>query len=112
VTTKRGAARPGTGTAPSNPAASTPTHVDHQGRSRTYSSTRRLLAGLVDYVPSGRDRPALDRLTTAAGHAAELVDAEADRVAVVASLPLAGEAAGLPRRRAEAVVRPALRGAP
>jgi hypothetical protein len=88
--------------------AAKPLKVGHQGTDGNDSS-RRLLVALVGYVAEGRDRPAIDRFTTAAEHAAELVNTGADRVAVVASLTLAGEAAELPRWCAEDVVRSALR---
>ncbi len=87
--------------------AAKPLNVGHKGTDGTDSS-RRLLLALVGYVTEGRDRSAIDRFSTAAGHAAELVNTGADRVAVVASLTLAGEAAGVPRWCAEDVVRSAL----
>ncbi len=83
--------------------AAKPLNVGHQGTDGTDSS-RRLLFALVGYVTGDRDRPAIDRFTTAA----EVVNTGADRVAVVASLTLAGEAAGVPRWCAEDVVRSAL----
>jgi hypothetical protein len=109
VTAKRGRHRPGTGTAPSDAAAFTPQNVEHQGSGGTDRSHRRLLAGLVGYVIGGRDRPALARLTTAAHHGRELVENRADPVTVVAALTAAGEAAGLFRVLAEAVLVQVLR---
>jgi hypothetical protein len=72
---------------------------------------RRLPPPLLADVTHGRDRTPLDGLTTAAGHGRDLIDAGADRVAVVTALVLAAEAVGAPRNRAEDVVRAALRGA-
>ncbi len=111
VTAKRGRHRPGTGTAPSDAAAFTPQNVEHRGSGGTDSSRRRLLAGLVGYVIGGRDRPALDRLRTAAGHGAKLIECGADRTGVAFRMVLAAEVAGVARRDAEAVVRAALSGA-
>ncbi len=107
MNTKRGAARPRIGTAPSD--AASRLHVESHSNDATDSS-RRLLRGLTAYVTGGRDRTPLDRLTTAARHGRELVENGADRVTVVAALTLAAEAAGLPRRRVEDVLRDVLRG--
>ncbi|MGY1985450.1 hypothetical protein ACI792_04430 [Blastococcus sp. SYSU DS0669] len=65
---------------------------------------------LVRYVIDGRDASPLDRLCRAARDARSLTGSSADRVTVVAALTTAAEAAGLPRRVAEAVLRRTLRG--
>ncbi|MDP9460844.1 MAG: hypothetical protein M3Q22_11570 [Actinomycetota bacterium] len=67
------------------------------------------LATLVSYVIENRDRTPLDRLCSAARHGRELIEDGADRVTVMAALTTGAEAAGLPRRVAEAVLRRTLR---
>ncbi|SET33179.1 hypothetical protein [Geodermatophilus poikilotrophus] len=67
------------------------------------------LAALVAYVIDGRDRLPLDRLCSAAYDGRAAVEDGADRVAVIAALTAAAEAAGVPRRVAEAVLRQTLR---
>jgi hypothetical protein len=99
---RRGPSSPKLDPHPDATEAAKPLNVGHQGTDGTDSS-RRLLVALVGYVTEGRDRPAIDPFTTAA----ELVNTGADRVAIVASLTLAGQAAGLPPRCAEDVVRSA-----
>ena len=69
------------------------------------------LPALVQYFAGGTDRPALDRLHLAAVRGRAMVEDGAQRTAVIASLTLAAEAAGLPRVVAEAVQRRVLRGA-
>ncbi len=83
---------------------------DHD-RTAGADSPARLLPPLLGYVTGGRDRPALDRLRTAAGYGAELIECGADRTGVVFRKVLAAEVAGVARRDAEAVVRAALSGA-
>ncbi len=82
----------------------------HHGTAGT-DGPARLLPSLLGYVTGGRDRPALDRLRTAAGHGAELIECGADRTGVAFRMVLAAEVAGVARRDAEAVVRAALGGA-
>ncbi|MGR7023747.1 hypothetical protein [Geodermatophilus sp. URMC 62] len=103
---------PGVGNAEGQDAGSTttPPNVTRQVTNTTYSSSRRLLAGLIGYVTGGRDRPAEARFTTAATPAAELVNRGADRT-TVAALVLAAESVSIPGCRAEDVLRSALRGA-
>jgi hypothetical protein len=90
-------------------AAKLATSHDH-GTAAT-DSPARLLPPLLGYVTGGRDRPALNRLRTAAVHGRELVGRGADRTGVIFRLTLAAEIAGVARRDAEAVVRAVLGGA-
>lgn len=82
-------------------------HTDN----KTYPDSSAALPALVEYVTRGTDRPALDRLHSAARDGRELIEGGAQRVAVIASLTLAAEAAGVPRRVAEEVLLRTLRGA-
>ncbi len=70
----------------------------------------RLLSPLAAYVTGGRDRPALDRLRTAADHGRELVHRGARITDVAFHLILAAELVGVGRPDAEAVLRLALAG--
>lgn len=97
-------------TAPQETAAARLTVSTSDDNARTDSS--KPLSQLVGYVISGRDNTPLNRLYTAAKLGRGLVEVGVDRVSVAASLTLAGEAAGVPRRVAEAVVGKVMRGAP
>ncbi len=81
---------------------------DHDRTAGTDGSAA--LAALVGYVIHGRDRTPLDRLCWAAREGRSSVEDGADLVTVAAALTTAAEAAGLPRRVAEGVLRRTLRG--
>jgi hypothetical protein len=106
----RGGPAPTKGNRAEDAAAVKPHNVSSQGTAGA-DSPARLLRPLIGYVTGGLDRPALDRLRTAARHGALLVDRGAERTGVVLHLVLAAEIVGVGRHDAEAVVRAALGGA-
>jgi hypothetical protein len=93
-------------------AATTPHNVTCQSSADDdREAHQRELKALVQHVMDGDGHP-LDRLRTAARRGQELIAAGGQRVALIASLMAAAEAAGVPRRDAEKTMIAALRGAP
>jgi hypothetical protein len=94
------------------PTAMRSPNVKAQDSAETGREARQPELGPLVRQVSDRDGSPLDRLRTAAQGGRELIAAGGQRVALIASLTAAAEAAGVPRRDAEKTMIAALRGAP